>query len=326
MFKKIKAGAEEAAMNAQIEAMYLQGKKSGFHHPPEVEAQIQVMRETREEIPLLREDISAKLNLEKDLASTETKTGGDFTNMSEHGSMHPELKTIFQLVAALNTTMASHRYNYHATVEQIKEEWKGMETVDLKDVRVKQDQVNRTLITKKFFEKEKKSAKATENESKYRSFVAELVHLVHALREKKEELLPGYILNIVQAEMEFHRKTLEELVKCENTIRSMGKINPVKFTAYEQFGPVPSYGGDEGESPRPTQTFSTPAPPLPVVARPSTNVVRAKGLYPFNGQSKDELTFQPGDILTIHERNGDWWTAELNGKTGLIPGNYVQLL
>eukprot|EP01124_Arcella_intermedia_P014288 TRINITY_DN2068_c0_g1_i4.p1 TRINITY_DN2068_c0_g1~~TRINITY_DN2068_c0_g1_i4.p1 ORF type:complete len:190 (+),score=29.47 TRINITY_DN2068_c0_g1_i4:237-806(+) len=149
-----------------------------------------------------------------------TKTGADFTAMSEHSSLHPDLKTIFQLYGTLNSTLASSRYKYHATVEQIKEEWKGMETVDLKDIRVKQDQVNRAWVTKKFYDKEKKAAKAGECESRYKGLVAELVQQVHTLREKKEELLPGYILNILQAEMEFHRQTLEELVATTSLVTS----------------------------------------------------------------------------------------------------------
>jgi hypothetical protein len=159
MLKKLKAGAEEAAQNAGIEAYYLQGKKSGFHHPPEVEAQIAVMREIREEIPLLREDISGMLNHEKELAASETKAGADFVSMSEHPSQHPQLKSIMQLFGTLLATEASHRYNLHATVEQIKEEWKSMETVDLKDLRVKQDQTNRAWSTKRYWDKEKKTRK-----------------------------------------------------------------------------------------------------------------------------------------------------------------------
>jgi hypothetical protein len=49
-------------------------------------------------------------------------------------------------------------------------------------------------------------------------------------------------------------------------------------------------------------------------------------MYPFAGQSPQELSFQPGDVMAIHSRSGDWWEAELNGRRGLIPANYVQLL
>jgi len=52
----------------------------------------------------------------------------------------------------------------------------------------------------------------------------------------------------------------------------------------------------------------------------------ARALYAFNAEVPTELSFQPGQVLTIHTKNGDWWEAELNGKRGLIPGNYVQLL
>jgi len=142
--------------------------------------------------------------------------------------------------------------------------------------------------------------------------------MVHGLREKKEELLPGYILSVVQAEMEFHRKTLEELVKCESTIRNMGRIAPNKFTGYDQFAPLP-----EATDRAPAHSHSAPAVASPP---PKSNVIRARGVYPFESQSPDELSFNPGDELVIIEQSGEWWTAEMHGKRGLIPGNYVQII
>jgi len=147
------------------------------------------------------------------------------------------------------------------------------------------------------------------------------------LREKKEELIPGYILSIIQSEMEFHRKCLEELVKCENTIRSMGRVTPIRFAGYEQFAP-PGGGGIPSEEGAGVPVAFSPVP-VPVAApggggRPGQP--RARGLYPFQGQTADELSFQPGDILNIVNQSGDWWTAEMNGRQGLIPANYVQLI
>jgi hypothetical protein len=146
--------------------------------------------------------------------------------------------------------------------------------------------------------------------------------LVHGLREKKEELLPGYILSIVQAEMEFHRKTLEELVKCESTIRNMGRIAPNKFTGYDQFAPLPDTTGGSGGGGGHAAATHIPPP----VASPKANVIRAQGVFPFEGQSPDELSFNPGDELIIIDQSGEWWTAEMRGKRGLIPGNYVKIL
>jgi len=54
--------------------------------------------------------------------------------------------------------------------------------------------------------------------------------------------------------------------------------------------------------------------------------VKAKGLFDFAGEEDGELTFHTNDVLTIHEQNGEWWEAELNGKKGQIPANYVQII
>jgi len=147
---------------------------------------------------------------------------------------------------------------------------------------------------------------------------------VHGLREKKEELLPGYVLSVIQAEMEFHRKTLEELVKCESTIRNMGRIAPNKFTGYDQFAPLPESSGQSNEGGGGSR--AVPAHTTSTITSPKANVTRAKGVYPFDSQSPDELSFKPGDELIIIDQTGEWWTAEMHGKRGLIPGNYVQLI
>jgi len=52
----------------------------------------------------------------------------------------------------------------------------------------------------------------------------------------------------------------------------------------------------------------------------------AKALYDFNAQEENELGFKIGDIVTIHTMKGEWWEGELNGRKGLLPSNYVQLI
>jgi len=66
-------------------------------------------------------------------------------------------------------------------------------------------------------------------------------------------------------------------------------------------------------------------PPRPTPQR-GPQGKQAKGLYPFQGQDESELSFNPGDVLIIHKDSGEWWEAELNGRKGVIPGNYVQLI
>jgi hypothetical protein len=56
-------------------------------------------------------------------------------------------------------------------------------------------------------------------------------------------------------------------------------------------------------------------------------VKRARALYPFAGQDNTELTFAFNDIITIrNDSGGEWWEGELNGKVGLLPANYVEML
>lgn len=55
-------------------------------------------------------------------------------------------------------------------------------------------------------------------------------------------------------------------------------------------------------------------------------VVRGRGQWDFTTNVPEELPFRAGDVLTILEQSGDWWKAELNGRVGLIPANYIQLM
>ena len=53
---------------------------------------------------------------------------------------------------------------------------------------------------------------------------------------------------------------------------------------------------------------------------------QARALFDFVGQDQGELTFKFGDTITILQMDGEWWEGELNGRKGLLPNNYVELL
>lgn len=94
--------------------------------------------------------------------------------------------------------------------------------------------------------------------------------------------------------------------------RSMGySASPVNNTT--SAASAPSTFSDP-----PTRTL--PQPP------PKVNVKQARAIYDFNAQEDNEVGFKAGDVLTIHNTRGDWWEGELNGKRGLLPSNYVQLI
>lgn len=55
--------------------------------------------------------------------------------------------------------------------------------------------------------------------------------------------------------------------------------------------------------------------------------IKAKALFDYEAANETELGFKAGDILTITEQDtSGWWYAELNGKQGFVPNNYVEVV
>lgn len=75
------------------------------------------------------------------------------------------------------------------------------------------------------------------------------------------------------------------------------------------------------------KTQLSQSPQLPPTITDFTDDPRPKccALFPHQGLSPNELSFQSGDVLYILRKDpGGWWEAELNGAIGWIPHNYVQ--
>uniref|UniRef100_A0A2K5K150 Rho GTPase activating protein 4 n=1 Tax=Colobus angolensis palliatus TaxID=336983 RepID=A0A2K5K150_COLAP len=55
-------------------------------------------------------------------------------------------------------------------------------------------------------------------------------------------------------------------------------------------------------------------------------VMEAVACFAYTGRTAQELSFQRGDVLRLHERaSSDWWRGERNGVRGLIPHKYITL-
>ncbi|XP_053435479.1 rho GTPase-activating protein 4 isoform X2 [Nycticebus coucang] len=55
-------------------------------------------------------------------------------------------------------------------------------------------------------------------------------------------------------------------------------------------------------------------------------VVEAVACFAYTGRTAQELTFQRGDVLRLHQRaSSDWWRGEHAGARGLIPHKYIML-
>lgn len=72
---------------------------------------------------------------------------------------------------------------------------------------------------------------------------------------------------------------------------------------------------------------STPPPHWgPLFSLDPEGVVEAVACFAYTGRTAQELTFQRGDVLRLHERaSGDWWRGEHAGARGLIPHKYIAL-
>jgi len=346
----LKKDVEKEVINLSIEQIYTKGKVTGkFNHPKEVEEQIEIMRQNREEIPVLREKISAKLKRENEVADAELQLSQDFITMAEHPDQHPKLKTILERISELNNILASNRYNMHAQISIINEEWKKWETMALKEIRWRQDQLNHCWCETKFWKKRGDLAKSGECDSRYKVLTSEFVSLIHDIQKKKEEDIPTWLLSIIQYELEFYIATAPKIATVEQAVRSMGPVKAIEMAGLEKFQPqfamlpapesAPPPFSNTGAS-NPFAGQFQPAAAVPIMnpsprssprmsrAAPVPAVKKARALYDFKAQEQGELSFANGEELVITQDIGGGWLKAKNqyGIEGLIPGNYVQTL
>lgn len=217
---------------------------------------------------------------------------------------------------------------------------KTIKEKDLADIQVIHDKVNHALTDARYWRKNANPTKLGEAESRYKQFVAELIDMKNRLLELKETKYPEYMSNWVRAQLEFYQRCMDAAQGLDNALRQFG---PVPLTHTEPFNPASvdlgsgdmGSDGDEGghSSPAPVQTnqssYSSAPPPQqrgPPPSLPPSSGPRARANYAFTAGSDQELSFNAGDVLNIHQQNGDWWMAELHGRRGLIPSNYVSMI
>ncbi|QLQ78434.1 hypothetical protein HG537_0A06810 [Torulaspora globosa] len=75
--------------------------------------------------------------------------------------------------------------------------------------------------------------------------------------------------------------------------------------------------------------MSRPVSEKPDFGSLSSNTPKAVALYSFAGEESGDLPFRKGDVITIlkkSESQDDWWTGRVNGREGIFPANYVELV
>ena len=51
--------------------------------------------------------------------------------------------------------------------------------------------------------------------------------------------------------------------------------------------------------------------------------------YSYKAENEDELTLNEGDVITVLDKeleDSGWWKGELNGRVGVFPDNFVDLI
>jgi len=67
-----------------------------------------------------------------------------------------------------------------------------------------------------------------------------------------------------------------------------------------------------------------PPPPARKPGQKKGKVEVFRAIYSYEAKTANELSFEEGDMIYISEKGGDgWWKGTINGKSGIIPGNYV---
>lgn len=102
---------------------------------------------------------------------------------------------------------------------------------------------------------------------------------------------------------------------------------------YDEFKPRKQrdcYYSDEEDDHAPRQSHADPPATPPAKPRAASKPgMQGIALYSFAGEESGDLAFKKGDIINIiakSDSTDDWWTGELNGKRGIFPANYVELV
>ncbi|KAL0830232.1 hypothetical protein ABMA28_003679 [Loxostege sticticalis] len=116
---------------------------------------------------------------------------------------------------------------------------------------------------------------------------------------------------------------------CERAPAAAARYSPHHHQLLHHFAPTPGVGRSSSSSAESVSSHSASPPPA-LLARPHhfARYTRVRTLYACLGESEGELSFEPNQIVTNVAPSGEpgWLRGTLNGKTGLVPENYVEPL
>ncbi|KAI0034388.1 SH3 domain-containing protein [Vararia minispora EC-137] len=91
--------------------------------------------------------------------------------------------------------------------------------------------------------------------------------------------------------------------------------------------PVRRMTSQSDESPAASSLSSAPPPPPPPARSPGRSGEWAEALYDYDSAEPGDLKISENQrILVTDQSDDDWWRGEVDGRAGLFPASYVQLL
>ncbi|XP_070550381.1 uncharacterized protein [Ptychodera flava] len=114
----------------------------------------------------------------------------------------------------------------------------------------------------------------------------------------------------------------------ENIMASCGEVHQRSRSASHHRRPLPDppVGGSHGYR-RPDPIYET----IPADYKDDKDgwldLTAARVLYNYDAKEDDELDVKAVDVIQIQEqRNRGWWKCEINGRSGLLPSNYLEII
>lgn len=135
----------------------------------------------------------------------------------------------------------------------------------------------------------------------------------------------------------YKNMVMSSVSQSESSIPNLPSFSPTSMRTYSRLGHNSSSSSNESISSAskegnnynlsPKKIERTNFNSFPKSSRTPGNV-RVRTLYACLGEHDGELSFEPNQIITNvrHSQEPGWLEGTLNGKTGLIPENYVEIL
>lgn len=135
------------------------------------------------------------------------------------------------------------------------------------------------------------------------------------------------------------RKAEAELAEAERKIKSLQESKRIVKSQLVELnggGSVEDEDEEDGHGHEHAHAHPANGGPAQIAASPRHSVmnggeervlVRVRGLFDYEATCDTELSFKEGDILQITEQDeSGWWYAEVDGRAGFVPQNYVEVL